>query len=105
MLNFSDLFFIINVSLQFCRKKIESGLKLFSSLLFVQVESAVRPLLDAYFPPLSGVQVLAQPGTFYVASAFSLAVNVIGKKMVTCHWDSLTQGELCNSFFSPSFSL
>lgn len=58
-----------------------------------QVESAVRPLLDAYFSPLSGVQVLAQPGSFYVASAFSLAVNVIGKKMVTRHWDSLTQGE------------
>ncbi|XP_040909329.1 antizyme inhibitor 1b [Toxotes jaculatrix] len=58
-----------------------------------QVESAFRPLLDAYFPPLSGVQVLAQPGTFYVASAFSLAVNVIGKKVVTRHWDSLTQGE------------
>ncbi|XP_039978275.1 antizyme inhibitor 1b [Xiphias gladius] len=58
-----------------------------------QVESAVRPLLDAYFPPLSGVQVLAQPGSFYVASAFSLAVNVIGKKVVTRHWDSLAQGE------------
>lgn len=58
-----------------------------------QVESAVRPLLDAYFSPLSGVQVLAQPGSFYVASAFSLAVNVIGKKVVTRHWDSLAQGE------------
>uniref|UniRef100_A0A671UIH0 Antizyme inhibitor 1b n=1 Tax=Sparus aurata TaxID=8175 RepID=A0A671UIH0_SPAAU len=58
-----------------------------------QVESAVRPLLDAYFSPLSGVQVLAQPGCFYVASAFNLAVNVIGKKVVTRHWDSLTQGE------------
>ncbi|XP_034747970.1 antizyme inhibitor 1b [Etheostoma cragini] len=57
-----------------------------------QVESAVRPLLDAYFPPLSGVQVLAQPGSFYVASAFSLAVNVIGKKMVARHWDSITHG-------------
>uniref|UniRef100_A0A3Q0RVD5 Antizyme inhibitor 1b n=1 Tax=Amphilophus citrinellus TaxID=61819 RepID=A0A3Q0RVD5_AMPCI len=54
-----------------------------------QVETAIRPLLDAYFPQLSGVQVLAQPGSFYVASAFSLAVNVIGKKMVTRHWDSL----------------
>ncbi len=63
----------------------------------VQVESAVRPLLDAYFSPLSGVQVLAQPGSFYVASAFSLAVNVIGKKVVTRHWDSLAQGELLNS--------
>jgi len=58
-----------------------------------QVESAVRPMLDAYFPPLSGVQVLAQPGNFYVASAFSLAVNVIAKKVVTRHWDSLPQGE------------
>lgn len=58
-----------------------------------QVESAVRPLLDAYFSPLSGVEVLAQPGSFYVASAFSLAVNVIGKKVVTRHWDNLAQGE------------
>ncbi|XP_060948412.1 antizyme inhibitor 1b [Limanda limanda] len=58
-----------------------------------QVESAVRPLLDAYFSPMSGVQVLAQPGNFYVASAFSLAVNVIGKKVVTHCWDSLVQGE------------
>lgn len=63
-------------------------------LLCVQVESAVRPLLDAYFSPLSGVQVLAQPGSFYVASAFSLAVNVIGKKVVTHHWDSLAHSEL-----------
>lgn len=59
----------------------------------MQVESAVRPLLDAYFSPLSGVQVLAQPGSFYVASAFSLAVNVIGKKVVTHHWDSLAHSD------------
>ncbi|KAF3707462.1 Antizyme inhibitor 1 [Channa argus] len=58
-----------------------------------QVESAVKPTLDAYFPPLSGVRVLAQPGTFYVASAFTLAVSVIGKKLVTCQWDSLAQDE------------
>ncbi|XP_068189046.1 antizyme inhibitor 1b [Antennarius striatus] len=58
-----------------------------------QVESAVRPLLDAYFSPMSGVQVLARPSNFYVASAFSLAVSVIGKELVTCHWGDLTQGE------------
>ncbi|XP_029975843.1 antizyme inhibitor 1b isoform X1 [Salarias fasciatus] len=58
-----------------------------------QVESAVRPLLDAYFPQLSGVQVLAQPGSFYVASAFSLAVSVVGKTVVTPHLDSLAHGE------------
>ncbi|XP_075961997.1 antizyme inhibitor 1b isoform X3 [Anarhichas minor] len=63
-----------------------------SEVQLKQVESAVRPLLDAYFPPLSGVQVLAQPGSFYVATAFSLAVNVIGKKVMNRHWDSLTQG-------------
>jgi ornithine decarboxylase len=49
--------------------------------------------LDAYFPPLSGVQVLAQPGTFYVASVFSLAVNVIGKKVLNQQWGSLAQGK------------
>lgn len=64
----------------------------FALTLSVQVESAIRPLLDAYFSPLTGVQVLAQPGSFYVASAFSLAVNVIGKKVVSCHWDDLVQG-------------
>lgn len=57
------------------------------------MESAVRPLLDAYFSPLSGVQVLAQPDTFYVASAFSLAVSVIGKELVNRGWDGLTPGE------------
>ncbi|CAJ1083523.1 antizyme inhibitor 1b [Xyrichtys novacula] len=58
-----------------------------------QVESAVRPLLDAYFSPLSGVQVLAQPGSFYVAPAFSLVVNVIDKKVVTSQWDGLAPSE------------
>ncbi|XP_075873443.1 antizyme inhibitor 1b isoform X1 [Nelusetta ayraudi] len=58
-----------------------------------QVESVVRPLLDAYFSPLSGVQVLAQPGSFYVSSAFSLAVSVIGKELVNRGWDSLAPGD------------
>ncbi|MED6275164.1 hypothetical protein CHARACLAT_023732 [Characodon lateralis] len=58
-----------------------------------QVESAVRPLLDAYFPQRSGVQVLAQPGSFYVASAFTLAVCVIGKEVVTHCWETLSQAE------------
>lgn len=65
--------------------------------IFLQVESAVKPMLDAYFPSLSGVQVLAQPGSFYVASAFSLAVNVIAKEVVARHWDSLSQGEFLSS--------
>lgn len=58
-----------------------------------EVESALKPLLDAYFSPLSGVQVLAQPGNFYVASAFCLAVTIMAKKMVNHRWDNLAQDE------------
>ncbi|MEQ2168021.1 hypothetical protein GOODEAATRI_010109, partial [Goodea atripinnis] len=68
------------------------------------VESAVRPLLDAYFPQRSGVQVLAQPGCFYVASAFTLAVCVIGKEVVTHCWETLSQGKAVypSSLWGPS---
>lgn len=59
-----------------------------------QIESVIGPLLDAYFPPLSGVQVIAQPGSFYVASAFTLAVSLIGKKVVARDWGSLPQDGL-----------
>ncbi|XP_051526490.1 antizyme inhibitor 1-like isoform X1 [Myxocyprinus asiaticus] len=47
-----------------------------------QIHSNVRPLLEAYFPSVSGVNVIAEPGNFYVYSSFTLAVNVIGKKAV-----------------------
>lgn len=66
--------------------------------MWLQVESALKPLLDAYFSPLSGVQVLAQPGNFYVASAFCLAVAIVGKKMVNHRWDNLAQGHLFDCF-------
>lgn len=46
-------------------------------------------MVDLYFPPSSGVSVIAEPGSFYVASAFTLAVNVISKEMVAR--DSLDQ--------------
>ncbi|CAL9691471.1 unnamed protein product [Knipowitschia caucasica] len=64
-----------------------------------QVESTIRPLLDAYFPPLSGAQMFAEPGNFYVASALSLAVNVIGKKLATCPWDGPVEGDNDNTEF------
>lgn len=49
---------------------------------FKQIHAAIRPLLEAYFPVMSGVRVIAEPGTFYVSSSFTLVVNVIGKKLV-----------------------
>ncbi|XP_066531105.1 antizyme inhibitor 1b isoform X2 [Hoplias malabaricus] len=53
-----------------------------SELQLKQVHAAIRPLLEAYFPVMSGVHVIAEPGTFYVSSSFTLAVNVIGKKVL-----------------------
>ncbi|XP_005750912.1 ornithine decarboxylase-like [Pundamilia nyererei] len=38
--------------------------------------------LDEFFPPVSGLEVIAEPGRYYVESAFTLAVNVIAKRVV-----------------------
>lgn len=46
-------------------------------------------MVDLYFPPSSGVCIIAEPGSFFVSSAFTLAVNVISKEMVAR--DSLDQ--------------
>lgn len=63
-----------------------SGLYLYLSNLFcwfiVQIEAAIQPLLDVYFPPLSGVAVVAELGSYYVSSSFTLAVNIIGKQVL-----------------------
>lgn len=67
------------------------------------MESALKPLIDAYFSPLSGVQVLAQPGNFYVAPAFCLAVTVMGKKLVNRRWDDLAQGDLFDCFVTSNY--
>ncbi|KAJ8290967.1 hypothetical protein GJAV_G00019750 [Gymnothorax javanicus] len=47
-----------------------------------QVYSSLRPSLDMYFPSVSGVALIAEPGSYYVSSAFTLAVNIISKKIV-----------------------
>ncbi|XP_006636176.2 antizyme inhibitor 1b [Lepisosteus oculatus] len=47
-----------------------------------EIYRSMRPLLDVYFPPESGVSVIAEPGSYYVASSFTLAVNIIAKKVV-----------------------
>ncbi|XP_063780305.1 antizyme inhibitor 1 [Pseudophryne corroboree] len=43
---------------------------------------AVSPLLDAYFPEEYGIKIIAEPGSYYVSSAFTLSVNIIAKKVV-----------------------
>ncbi|XP_077344905.1 ornithine decarboxylase 1-like [Lithobates pipiens] len=51
-------------------------------LKFEEVTSVINSALDKYFPASSGVQIIAEPGRYYVASAFTLAVNIIAKKVM-----------------------
>ena len=44
--------------------------------------SVLRPLLDEHFPASLGVRIIAEPGRYYSASAFTLAVNVYAKRAV-----------------------
>ncbi|XP_073341302.1 antizyme inhibitor 1-like isoform X1 [Pagrus major] len=46
------------------------------------INSAVMSMVDLYFPPSTGVSIIAEPGSFFVSSAFTLAVNVISKEVV-----------------------
>ncbi|XP_060679234.1 antizyme inhibitor 1-like [Hemiscyllium ocellatum] len=47
-----------------------------------KVCDAIDPLLDIYFPSESGIKIIAEPGSYYVNSAFTLAVNIVAKKAV-----------------------
>ncbi|KAJ4922708.1 hypothetical protein JOQ06_003986 [Pogonophryne albipinna] len=47
---------------------------------FEEFSEVINAALDKFFPPDCGVQIIAEPGRFYVESAFTLAVNVIAKK-------------------------
>ncbi|XP_075896835.1 antizyme inhibitor 1-like [Nelusetta ayraudi] len=46
------------------------------------VNNAVMNMVDLYFPSSTGVSVIAEPGSFFVSSAFSFAVNIISKEVV-----------------------
>ena len=48
----------------------------------LQIASALRRALDTSFPVQMGVRIIAEPGRYFVTSAFSLASNVIAKRTV-----------------------
>ena len=48
----------------------------------LQVNRAVMSVVDLYFPPSTGVSIVAELGGYLVAPAFTLAVNVISKGVV-----------------------
>ncbi|KAM3835894.1 ornithine decarboxylase 1-like [Diretmus argenteus] len=53
-----------------------------AQLKFEEITAVINPVLDKYFPADSGVRVIAEPGRCYVASAYTLAVNIISKKVI-----------------------
>ncbi|KAM6917628.1 ornithine decarboxylase isoform 1-T1 [Lycodopsis pacificus] len=53
-----------------------------AELKFEEITAVISPALDKYFPADSGVKVIAEPGRFYVASAYTLVVNIIAKKVI-----------------------
>jgi len=53
-----------------------------TSLSFDKIANVINIALDEYFPIGCGVRIIAEPGRYYVASAFTLAVNIIAKREV-----------------------
>ncbi|XP_075926084.1 ornithine decarboxylase-like [Petromyzon marinus] len=47
---------------------------------FDEIAAVVNSALDTHFPAGCGVNIISEPGRYYVMSAFTLATNVIGKK-------------------------
>ncbi|XP_066272791.1 ornithine decarboxylase-like [Branchiostoma lanceolatum] len=53
-----------------------------AAISFDEIVADLGPALDEHFPPGSGVRIIAEPGRFFVASAFTVAVNIVAKRMV-----------------------
>ncbi|KAJ1662414.1 Ornithine decarboxylase [Coemansia sp. RSA 1813] len=55
-----------------------------SGLSFAEVAAVLADAIDRYFPRSThgAVRVIAEPGRYFVASAFSLAVNVVARRQV-----------------------
>uniref|UniRef100_A0A8C6T1Q0 ornithine decarboxylase n=1 Tax=Neogobius melanostomus TaxID=47308 RepID=A0A8C6T1Q0_9GOBI len=54
------------------------------------MSKAINEALDEFFPADSGVRVIAEPGRYFVDSAFTLALNVFARKKV---WNMLMSAD------------
>lgn len=59
----------------------------------LQISTAVMSMANLYFPPSAGVSIIAEPGGFFVSSAFTLAINIISKEVVARDFQDQTHGE------------
>jgi len=53
-----------------------------SRISFKDITTVLNAALDRHFPEECGVHIIAEPGRYYVASAGTLFVNVVAKKIV-----------------------
>uniref|UniRef100_G1Q0J1 Ornithine decarboxylase n=1 Tax=Myotis lucifugus TaxID=59463 RepID=G1Q0J1_MYOLU len=70
-----------------------------AKLKFEEITSVINPALDKYFPSDSGVTLVAEPGRYYVASAFTLAVTIIAKNWLKEQTGSDDEDELSKKTF------
>lgn len=49
-------------------------------ILFKEIANMINEKLDRHFPAASGVEIIAEPGRYFTASAFTLCTNIIAKR-------------------------
>ena len=55
---------------------------------FAEISHAINKALDEHFPDDGKIRIIAEPGRYYVASAYTLATNIIAMR------DMIDPGEL-----------
>jgi len=68
----------------------------FGVCINVQFATVLRPVLDHYFPERMDVRIMAEPGRYFATSAFTLAVNIIAKRTLTCSESTSSGQGYCN---------
>ena len=68
-------------------------------MTFPEIAAVLRPALDTYFPADMGVRVIAEPGRYFVSSAFTLAVNVVARRVVH---NIVSSPSVANSYEVPN---
>src|SRR5882762_4743675 len=53
----------------------------FEDVLFEQAAAVLMNAIDLHFPDRRNLRMISEPGRFYVSSAFSLAVNIIARRV------------------------
>ncbi|KAK3791552.1 hypothetical protein RRG08_002909 [Elysia crispata] len=49
---------------------------------FHELAETVNKALDQYFPPSRGTEIMAEPGRYFAASSFTVAVNIMAKRVL-----------------------